>query len=51
MGSPVDLTHNRLSDDNIHPLLAIADFDLRFLAIHSFQDGNGHGLVSNWSAF
>jgi Fic family protein len=41
MESLVDLTRNRLSDENVHPLLAIADFVLRFLAIHPFQDGNG----------
>jgi Fic family protein len=32
---------NRLSDEDVHPLLAIADFVLHFLAIHPFQDGNG----------
>jgi Fic family protein len=41
MEALVDLTQNRLSDDITHPLLAIADFVLRFLAIHPFQDGNG----------
>jgi Fic family protein len=41
MESLVDLTQKRLSDGIIHPLLAIADFVLRFLAIHPFQDGNG----------
>ncbi|CAB1077172.1 Filamentation induced by cAMP protein Fic [Olavius algarvensis Delta 1 endosymbiont] len=41
MESLVDMTQNRLSDDNFHPLLAISDFVLRFLAIHPFQDGNG----------
>jgi len=30
-----------LTSEEIHPLLAIAEFVLRFLAIHPFQDGNG----------
>lgn len=30
-----------LSDENMHPLLVIADFVVRFPAIHPFQDGNG----------
>ncbi|MGD8889220.1 MAG: Fic family protein [Desulfobacterales bacterium] len=41
MESLVDMTQKRLQDEDIHPLLAIADFVLRFLAIHPFQDGNG----------
>ena len=41
MKSLVELTQKRLHDEDIHPLLAIADFVLRFLAIHPFQDGNG----------
>ena len=41
MESLVELTRNRLQDEDIHPLLTIADFVLRFLAIHPFQDGNG----------
>ena len=41
MESLVDLTRNRLSDEDVHPLLTISDFVLRFLAIHPFQDGNG----------
>jgi Fic family protein len=41
MGSLVGLTRSRLSGDDVHPLLAVADFVLRFLAIHPFQDGNG----------
>jgi len=41
MESLVDLTRNRLSDEDVHPLLAIGDFVLHFLAIHPFQDGNG----------
>jgi Fic family protein len=41
MESLVELTRKRLNDEDIHPLLTIADFVLRFLAIHPFQDGNG----------
>jgi Fic family protein len=41
MESLVRLTRKRWQDEDIHPLLAIGDFVLRFLAIHPFQDGNG----------
>jgi Fic family protein len=41
MASLVELTRKRLHDEDIHPLLTIADFVIRFLAIHPFQDGNG----------
>jgi len=41
MESLVDLTRNRLSNEDVHPLLTIGDFILRLLAIHPFQDGNG----------
>jgi Fic family protein len=34
-------TRTALSEGKPHPLLAIATFALRFLAIHPFQDGNG----------
>ena len=34
-------TQGRFLDEDIHPLLTIADFIVRFLAIHPFQDGNG----------
>ena len=37
----VGTTQERFQDENIHPLLTIADFIVRFLAIHPFQDGNG----------
>ena len=37
----VGTTQQRFQDEDIHPLLAIADFVVRFLAIHPFQDGNG----------
>ena len=34
-------TGKNLKDADTHPLMAIADFIVRFLAIHPFQDGNG----------
>lgn len=37
----VGTTQERFQDENFHPLLTIADFTVRFLAIHPFQDGNG----------
>ena len=37
----VETTRERFRDEDIHPLLTIADFVVRFLAIHPFQDGNG----------
>jgi Fic family protein len=37
----VRTTQERFQNDDIHPLLTIADFIVRFLAIHPFQDGNG----------
>jgi Fic family protein len=37
----VEATQERFKDEDIHPLLTIADFIVRFLAIHPFQDGNG----------
>lgn len=41
MKALVEKTQRLLADDNVHPLLVIADFVVRFLAIHPFQDGNG----------
>ncbi|MBW1744045.1 MAG: Fic family protein [Deltaproteobacteria bacterium] len=41
MTSLVERTQFFLADDDRHPLIAIADFVVRFLAIHPFQDGNG----------
>jgi len=41
MESLVELTRKRQQDEDTHALLTIADFVLRFLAIHPFQDGNG----------
>lgn len=37
----VEWTRESLDQKSIHPLLAIAVFVVRFLAIHPFQDGNG----------
>jgi len=37
----IETTQRRFQDENVHPLLTIADFVVRFLAIHPFQDGNG----------
>jgi Fic family protein len=37
----IGATQERFQDEDIHPLLTIADFIVRFLAIHPFQDGNG----------
>jgi len=41
MESLVTDTGKNLKDADTHPLMAIADFIVRFLAIHPFQDGNG----------
>ena len=37
----VDWTNQALGDARHHPLLIIAVFVVRFLAVHPFQDGNG----------
>jgi Fic family protein len=37
----VDWTHDALRAGELHPLLVIGTFTVRFLAIHPFQDGNG----------
>jgi Fic family protein len=37
----VQWTNEALTDKLLHPLLVIAIFVVRFLAIHPFQDGNG----------
>lgn len=37
----VNWTNQELSEKHHHPLLVIAAFVVRFLAIHPFQDGNG----------
>ena len=36
-----DWVRESLQDGSIHPLIAIAVFNIVFLAIHPFQDGNG----------
>ena len=41
MGGLLERTQKLLEDSESHPLLTIADFVIRFLAIHPFQDGNG----------
>ena len=41
MESLVGATGRNLKDADTHPLTAISDFIVRFLAIHPFQDGNG----------
>ncbi|MCP4681139.1 MAG: Fic family protein [Desulfobacterales bacterium] len=41
MTALVERTRGLLLDGETHPILAIADFVVRFLAVHPFQDGNG----------
>lgn len=41
MQALVDWTRTTLEDRSLHPLLAIGMFNVVFLAIHPFQDGNG----------
>ena len=41
MSALVERARRLLDEKEFHPLLVIADFVLRFLAIHPFQDGNG----------
>jgi Fic family protein len=41
MNALVSATHKNLKDVDTHPLITVADFIVRFLAIHPFQDGNG----------
>ncbi len=41
MTALVDRTGIMMAEENTHPLLVVADFVVRFLAIHPFQDGNG----------
>lgn len=41
MESLTTWTQRSLADAEYHPLLVIAAFIVRFLAIHAFQDGNG----------
>lgn len=37
----VEWTNQAITEKELHPLLVIAVFVVRFLAIHPFQDGNG----------
>ena len=41
MEALVAIVQKKMEEADTHPLLAIADFVVRFLAIHPFQDGNG----------
>lgn len=41
MKALIDWTKSSLKAEELHPLLIIAVFIVRFLAIHPFQDGNG----------
>ena len=41
MSELVEWTQNALAEKSLHPLLVIAVFVVKFLAIHPFQDGNG----------
>lgn len=41
MRALMDWTREVLEDGSLHPLLVIGIFNLVFLAIHPFQDGNG----------
>jgi len=41
MQSLVDWTAKTLEDKSYHPLLVVAIFNVVFLAVHPFQDGNG----------
>lgn len=41
MQALVDWTRTTLEDRSLHPLLTIGIFNVVFLAIHPFQDGNG----------
>lgn len=41
MGALVELWHDCLRERWVHPLIALAAFNLDFLCIHPFRDGNG----------
>ena len=41
MKALIQRTQDALHENDIHPLLIIANFIFEFLAIHPFQDGNG----------
>src|SRR3990167_6083264 len=41
MKTLIEETHEAFADKILHPLIVVAGFLVRFLAIHPFQDGNG----------
>jgi fido (protein-threonine AMPylation protein) len=41
MGKLIESWRDALKEKNIHPLIALAAFNLDFLCIHPFRDGNG----------
>lgn len=41
MGQLIEWTREALDGERYHPVLVVAVFVLRFLAVHPFQDGNG----------
>ncbi|MDO8471872.1 MAG: Fic family protein [bacterium] len=41
METAIDWANQHLTDEDMHPLLVIANFIFEFLAIHPFLDGNG----------
>jgi fido (protein-threonine AMPylation protein) len=41
MNSLIDLWDTCIEDKKVHPLIAMAAFNLDFLSIHPFRDGNG----------
>ena len=41
MGELISRWHDALEERRLHPLLAVAAFNLDFLCIHPFRDGNG----------
>ena len=41
MGELISLWNDALKEQRLHPLLAVAAFNLDFLCIHPFRDGNG----------
>ncbi|MCB9283002.1 MAG: Fic family protein [Lewinellaceae bacterium] len=41
MAELIEWTYKALSENTVHPLIAIAAFAYEFLSIHPYQDGNG----------
>jgi len=41
MGKLIESWQDALKEKNVHPLIALAAFNLDFLCIHPFRDGNG----------